>query len=161
MIKHFQVDRIGPKHQAGSDSLVTLAAFFKLKETLFKIDPSAIEKNENILFGVGPGFIESNYHWNYKYNVNTFIYDYNDQSNLYPSSYWNIQNFPNYYPPGNYPPTEIFLRNTNLGSNFNYSNFIGNQAYQFVPNSVQDINNNNAGMSLLYKSKSSKLKMEK
>lgn len=126
------------------------------------MDPSAIEKHENILFGVGQGFIESNYHWNYKYNPNTFFYDYNiDQSNQYTNYIltMNMMN-PNYYNQGNYPQTDSFFRNTNLGSNFNYNSFIGNQAYPFVPNSVQDINNN-AGMSLLYKSKSSKLKMEK
>jgi hypothetical protein len=156
------VDRIGPKHQAGSDSLVTLASFFKLKESLFKMDNSIIDKNENILFGVGQGFIESNYHWNYKYNMNTFFYDYNNEpSNIYSNYYMNMNMMnQNYYPQGNYPQTESFFRNNNLGSNFNYNSFIGNQTYPFVQNSVQDINNN-PGMSLLYKNKSSKLKMEK
>ena len=32
LVKCFQIERIGPQHQAGSDSLLTGAAFFKMRE---------------------------------------------------------------------------------------------------------------------------------
>lgn len=32
-----ELERIGPQHQAGSDSLLTGMAFFKMKEVRFKI----------------------------------------------------------------------------------------------------------------------------
>lgn len=47
-----QVPRIGPQHQAGSDSLLTAAAFFKMREVFFenKIDD---DKFLGVLFGLG------------------------------------------------------------------------------------------------------------
>ena len=33
---HVQVERIGPQHQAGSDSLLTGRAFFKMQEIYFE-----------------------------------------------------------------------------------------------------------------------------
>lgn len=30
-----QIERIGPQHQAGSDSLLTAATFFKMRKTFF------------------------------------------------------------------------------------------------------------------------------
>jgi len=32
-----QIERIGPQHQAGSDSLLTAATFFKIKKCFLKI----------------------------------------------------------------------------------------------------------------------------
>lgn len=50
-----EVDRIGPKHQAGSDSLVTLAVFLKLRESHFKSDDDAKfnKRFRGILYGLG------------------------------------------------------------------------------------------------------------
>ena len=45
-----QIRRIGNQHQAGSDSLLTLSSFFRLKESLLKNTNNA--KYENILFGI-------------------------------------------------------------------------------------------------------------
>jgi CCR4-NOT transcription complex subunit 7/8 len=47
-----QVERIGPQHQAGSDSLLTAATFFKMRSVFFenKIDD---EKYMGVLFGLG------------------------------------------------------------------------------------------------------------
>jgi len=47
-----QVDRIGPQHQAGSDSLLTLQSFFKMKEQYFEghIDD---DKYRGVLYGLG------------------------------------------------------------------------------------------------------------
>lgn len=48
-----EVERIGPSHQAGSDSLLTAATFFKLKSAVFRdeISPQA----KGILYGLGQG----------------------------------------------------------------------------------------------------------
>lgn len=45
-----RITRIGTQHQAGSDSLVTAAAFFKLKENYY--NEETLEENKNKLFGV-------------------------------------------------------------------------------------------------------------
>ena len=34
----FQIERIGPQHQAGSDSLLTGSAFFKMREVRFVME---------------------------------------------------------------------------------------------------------------------------
>jgi CCR4-NOT transcription complex subunit 7/8 len=49
------VDRIGPKHQAGSDSLVTLAVFLKLRVTHFKDEAEAsfVKRFKGVLYGLG------------------------------------------------------------------------------------------------------------
>lgn len=44
--------RIGPQHQAGSDSLLTLQTFLKMKSDYF--DDKIDEKYVGILFGIGP-----------------------------------------------------------------------------------------------------------
>lgn len=60
------VERIGPKHQAGSDSLLTLAIFFKLSAIL---PVTLFEESKNIVYGIGAGFVENKeYLWNYKMN---------------------------------------------------------------------------------------------
>mmetsp|Transcript_17706 Transcript_17706/g.44750 ORF Transcript_17706/g.44750 Transcript_17706/m.44750 type:complete len:286 (-) Transcript_17706:7-864(-) len=47
----FNVPRIGPVHQAGSDSLLTLKVFFKLRDTFF--NGKIQEKHQGILYGLG------------------------------------------------------------------------------------------------------------
>jgi len=51
------VERIGPQHQAGSDSLLTAATFFKMRNVFFenKIDD---DKYMGVLFGLGLGLGE-------------------------------------------------------------------------------------------------------
>eukprot|EP00271_Cylindrocystis_brebissonii_P011505 TRINITY_DN29346_c0_g1_i1.p1 TRINITY_DN29346_c0_g1~~TRINITY_DN29346_c0_g1_i1.p1 ORF type:complete len:271 (+),score=44.85 TRINITY_DN29346_c0_g1_i1:384-1196(+) len=46
-----QVERIGPQHQAGSDSLLTSSTFCKLKSTFFKT--ASTEKYAGVLYGLG------------------------------------------------------------------------------------------------------------
>ncbi|EDO08244.1 hypothetical protein BBOV_III006830 [Babesia bovis T2Bo] len=50
--EHLDVKRIGPQHQAGSDSLVTCRTFFKLMQRYFenKLDD---EKYQGIIYGLG------------------------------------------------------------------------------------------------------------
>jgi CCR4-NOT transcription complex subunit 7/8 len=47
-----QLSRIGSAHQAGSDSLLTLAVFFKMKELFFE-DLIDSDKFANVLYGLG------------------------------------------------------------------------------------------------------------
>ena len=56
-----QVERIGPVHQAGSDSLLTGAVFFKVQNLfspLFEINGlEQLDKScKGVLFGIGQGF---------------------------------------------------------------------------------------------------------
>ncbi len=50
-----EVDRIGPQHQAGSDSLLTAGTFFKLRDTYFGTNQRLgdIEQYKNVLYGLG------------------------------------------------------------------------------------------------------------
>jgi len=52
--KDLQVERIGPEHQAGSDSLLTQATYFKLRSLFFE-DLVDEAKFDNVLFGLGKG----------------------------------------------------------------------------------------------------------
>ncbi len=47
-----QVERIGAMHTAGSDSLLTHSAFFKIREDYSFIDT---KKYANVLYGLGAG----------------------------------------------------------------------------------------------------------
>lgn len=47
-----QVERIGPQHQAGSDSLLTCATFLKLAETSFK-GLAGMDAHLGVLYGLG------------------------------------------------------------------------------------------------------------
>lgn len=48
-----QVDRIGPQHQAGSDSLLTLQTFFKMKQYFFDGEMEN-GRFEGKIYGLGP-----------------------------------------------------------------------------------------------------------
>lgn len=54
LAEELEVERIGPEHQAGSDSLLTQATFFKMRSLFFEneIDDS---KYDNVLYGFGRG----------------------------------------------------------------------------------------------------------
>jgi len=47
-----KIERIGPQHQAGSDSLLTAATFFKIKKIFFD-DTIDDDKFMGVLFGLG------------------------------------------------------------------------------------------------------------
>lgn len=51
LAEQLDVLRIGPQHQAGSDSLLTARTFFKLKQKHFA--ESDLEKYVGILYGLG------------------------------------------------------------------------------------------------------------
>lgn len=50
-----EVERIGPQHQAGSDSLLTACTFFKLREAYFTeaTNQGDVEKYMGVLYGLG------------------------------------------------------------------------------------------------------------
>jgi len=54
-----QVMRIGPSHQAGSDSLLTASTFFKMRELYFIDQVDYIEFNGK-LYGLGDTFSQMN-----------------------------------------------------------------------------------------------------
>lgn len=53
------VKRIGPQHQAGSDALLTLSAFMKLKSTYLKNNIDS--RYKNILYGINSPEMKSDY----------------------------------------------------------------------------------------------------
>ncbi|XP_017787013.1 PREDICTED: CCR4-NOT transcription complex subunit 7 [Nicrophorus vespilloides] len=71
--EQLDLERIGPQHQAGSDSLLTGMAFFKMKEMFFEdtIDDS---KFSGHLYGLGTSFVVNG-------NANSYGTDNGDNSN--------------------------------------------------------------------------------
>jgi len=56
--EQLEVERIGPSHQAGSDSLLTAATFFKLKTEYFRDEIN--DNSKGILYGLGQGVPSNN-----------------------------------------------------------------------------------------------------
>lgn len=74
MAEQLELERKGPQHQAGSDSLLTGAAFFKMREMFFE-DNIDDAKYCGHLYGLGTAFV-----------VNGNSYDENNTSNALTSS---------------------------------------------------------------------------
>ena len=55
-----EVPRIGPQHQAGSDSLLTLACYFKMLQKTDLFGQVQFSSCLNVIFGIGLGFIKTN-----------------------------------------------------------------------------------------------------
>lgn len=55
-----ELERVGPQHQAGSDSLLTGAAFFKMREMFFE-DNIDNDRYLGYLFGLGKSYSMGNY----------------------------------------------------------------------------------------------------
>ena len=70
-------NRIGPQHQAGSDSLLTLCCYFKMRR-LNSIFPSTLFENSlDIIFGIGRGYAKNRFNKDHQVNNNHYIpYDY-------------------------------------------------------------------------------------
>ncbi len=58
------VKRVGTQHQAGSDSLVTAAAFFKLKQEMYSDGKKGLTEMHNALYGLS----EEEESWDGRYN---------------------------------------------------------------------------------------------
>lgn len=69
--EQLELERIGPQHQAGSDSLLTGAAFFKMREMFFE-DNIDDAKYCGHLYGLGTSFV---------LNGNSYHDDHNNHSN--------------------------------------------------------------------------------
>lgn len=54
LAEDLEVERVGPEHQAGSDSLLTQATFFKMRSLFFEEELDD-QKHMNILYGLGKG----------------------------------------------------------------------------------------------------------
>eukprot|EP01103_Thecamoeba_quadrilineata_P010909 TRINITY_DN2484_c0_g1_i1.p1 TRINITY_DN2484_c0_g1~~TRINITY_DN2484_c0_g1_i1.p1 ORF type:complete len:273 (-),score=42.90 TRINITY_DN2484_c0_g1_i1:114-932(-) len=63
LAKRLQIERIGQEHQAGSDSLLTSATFFKMKTLFFEnnIDNS---RYSGVLYGLGSPTVSAGAMWN-------------------------------------------------------------------------------------------------
>lgn len=55
--EELQIERIGPQHQAGSDSLLTAATFFRMRSLFFETDIDD-DKYMGVLFGLGQNLIQ-------------------------------------------------------------------------------------------------------
>ncbi len=55
LAEDLQIQRIGPAHQAGSDSLLTLSTFFKMMELYFE-NYFNDERYNGVIYGLGQGF---------------------------------------------------------------------------------------------------------
>ncbi|KAL4445122.1 hypothetical protein ABPG74_018850 [Tetrahymena malaccensis] len=80
--QELKVDRIGPQHQAGSDSLLTLGVFFKLRDDVLQ---QKMKKSINVIYGIGEGFIVSKtkdylQHYKLKYHQQYQDMDYTHQN---------------------------------------------------------------------------------
>lgn len=56
--EQLEIERIGPQHQAGSDSLLTGAAFFKMREMFFE-DNIDDNKYSGHLYGLGTSYVQN------------------------------------------------------------------------------------------------------
>lgn len=88
-----QVERIGPQHQAGSDSLLTCAAFFKMRKAFFddKLDDS---KFLGHLYGLGTPFQTSFPPFNSNSSINLSSSRLNSSSaSLNSNSQWKMNGY--------------------------------------------------------------------
>lgn len=82
-----QITRIGPQHQAGSDSLLTLQCFFKIKDKYFADDIDRMKKSANIIYGIGKGQTGEFYYLSQSIKPAAEEQDYNAYANYNHSQY--------------------------------------------------------------------------
>jgi len=124
------VKRIGPQHQAGSDALLTLSTYFKLRETYLKKELES--KYSCALHGIGGDYDEpSDYvYQNYlapDYYYMMFNYGMNNINPMMNSNYYSPQNDGMY---NNMPNGQHYNNNMN----FNVFNNYGPQTSYIEPN---------------------------
>lgn len=147
--QELNVSRIGTKHQAGSDSLITSEIFFKLKKEYLSDD--SIRMDKNVLFGIGIG-VEDNdpiNSYNSFYNNNLANYKLSagapnsaNNPNSYNYEYNNFYNNPNFM---NMQYNNYIRGNTGYFPNMNvYNNYNG---YNPMNIGYQNLGSNGIGQS--------------
>ena len=113
-----------------------------MKETYLKNDESILENGENIIYGIGAGFVENkDYHWNYKYTNNNY-YDYgNEQTSMFYN--YLMMNNP-FFSQNNYTQNDSYFRNVQV---VNYNNFLNNQQFPFTSGNATTVNGNEGNIS--------------
>ena len=130
LAEQLEVSREGKIHQAGSDSVVTIDVFFKLKKSGY-VNDSKLEELKNILYGIGGG----------RDNDETIIYTQiggaNYQNNNNNNNNLMFVNIP--------PPLGTNFLNVNLNMNFyNYPMMMNNQN-----NAMSPLHKNNSNISTI------------
>jgi hypothetical protein len=116
-----KVKRIGPQHQAGSDALLTLSTYFKLRTTYLKGVPE--QKHSNVLYGIGPYGSEglNDYVWQ-NFIVSEYPYM---MMNSYGMTNMNPMMSSNYYAQNDTIYNSVGNSQYNMGYNL-YNNFGSN-----------------------------------
>lgn len=139
--QELNVSRIGTKHQAGSDSLITSEIFFKLKKEY--LSDESIRMDKNVLFGIGMGIEDNDPINSYNTFYNTNIQNYkinsingNQAANSNTAGYNNYEGYNNFY-------------NQNL-INMQYNNYIRSNTGYFPSMNVYNTYNGYNPMNLGY-----------
>ena len=130
LAEQLEVSREGKIHQAGSDSVVTIDVFFKLKKSGY-VNDSKLEELKNILYGIGGG----------RDNDETIIYTQIGGTNYQNNNSNNNNNLMFV----NMPPLGTNFLNVNLNMNFyNYPMMMNNQN-----NAMSPLHKNNSNISTI------------
>ena len=122
LAEQLEVNREGKIHQAGSDSVVTIDVFFKLKKSGL-VNNNKLDDLKNILYGIGEGR-DNDETINYAYNGVNYQNNANNNNLMYVK----------------FPPLNTNYMNVNLNMNyFNYPMMINNQN-----NGLSPLNNNSS-----------------
>lgn len=80
-------NRIGPQHQAGSDSLLTLCCYFKMREQNELFTSAHFDNSLNIIFGIGLGYLKNSLNGYQQRDYENYIStDYYDERAYYPDN---------------------------------------------------------------------------
>lgn len=130
LINILDIERKGIMHQAGSDSIATIEAYFKLIENK-AIDSNILKKWKNVLYGIGKG-LDNNNTIKYLYNMNIDFNDITENKNKAPISKNNNINVNNF-----------MINNQNRINYYNNINY-GQCSYQLYCMNVYEMMKKNA-----------------
>jgi len=124
LASELSVKRIGPQHQAGSDSLLTLSTYFKLRDTYLKSMPE--QKYANVLFGIGGDYDEPSDYVFQNYLAPDYYYV---MYNGYGMNNMNPMMNNNYYPQNDGMYNNISNGHYNMNYNVVYNNYGGGMPF--------------------------------